>query len=321
MAGVGKALVFAGVIVALFVVYQLWGTALQTARAQDRLGRELDELLSVASETMTGSPTTVQDDPTLGPTTTAPSATTPPTTVAPPVPVNGEPVARIDIPAIGSDWIVVEGVSVEDLKKGPGHYPQTPLPGQPGNVAIAGHRTTYGAPFHDIDALRPGDEILVTTVQGTFRYLVSEEPFIVRPDQVEVLDPTPGPTLTLTSCHPRYSARERIIVRAELAPDEEPAPTTTTAPAAATTPPPTDGGATSNQVLNAEGGGGLLGGDPAARLPALLWGLAVTAVGLGIWVLGRLWRRWPAYVLGAPAFLVVLYFFFEDFSRLLPTNV
>ena len=72
--------------------------------------------------------------------------------------------ARLEIPRIGVDEIVVAGVGVDDLHKGPGHYPDTPLPGERGNVAIAGHRTTYGAPFHDIDELQPGDEVVATTV-------------------------------------------------------------------------------------------------------------------------------------------------------------
>ena len=77
------------------------------------------------------------------------------------------------IPKIGVDKIVVEGVGRNDLRKGPGHYPDTPMPGQPGNAAIAGHRTTYGAPFNRIDELEPGDEILVTTLQGPFTYEVT----------------------------------------------------------------------------------------------------------------------------------------------------
>ena len=131
----------------------------------------------------------------------------------------GEPTAHLRIPAIGVDKIVVEGVSLDDLKKGPGHYPETPLPGQEGNAAIAGHRTTYGAPFNRIDELEKGDEILVETVQGDFRYLV-EEQLIVSPSQVEVLEDKGDNRLTLTACHPKYSARERIIVVATLAPDE-----------------------------------------------------------------------------------------------------
>ena len=81
--------------------------------------------------------------------------------------------AKIEIPRIGVDWIVVEGVDVADLRKGPGHYPGTALPGVRGNVAIAGHRTTYGAPFQDINELDPGDEIILTTVTGRYVYRVT----------------------------------------------------------------------------------------------------------------------------------------------------
>ncbi|MCY4193907.1 MAG: class E sortase [bacterium] len=143
----------------------------------------------------------------------------------------GSAIARIQIPAIGVDKTVVEGVRVGDLRKGPGHYPTTPLPGQAGNAGIAGHRTTYGAPFGDIDELRPGDQIIVTTIQGEFTYEVVPQGeghghFIVAPHQVEVLDQdfSDHPNrLTLTACHPKRSARQRIIVVAALVGD--PAPT------------------------------------------------------------------------------------------------
>src|SRR5206468_12704168 len=96
---------------------------------------------------------------------------------------------------------VVQGVGVEDLKKGPGHYSDTPMPGQQGNASIAGHRTNYGAPFYNLDQLKPSDPILVTTVQGSFRYDVLETK-IVRPSKVDVLENTPDNRLTLTTCHP-----------------------------------------------------------------------------------------------------------------------
>ena len=150
-----------------------------------------------------------------------PSRTLPPELI----PAPGEAAGRIEIPAIGVDWTFVEGVSVSDLKKGPGHYPETPWPGQQGNAAIAGHRTTYGQPFNNIDQLHPGDEVIVTTIQGRFVYEVRQT-IIVQPDQVEVLghdywdfDENPATfenTLTLTACHPKFSATERIVVGAEL---------------------------------------------------------------------------------------------------------
>ena len=137
----------------------------------------------------------------------------------------------MQIPAIGVDKTVVEGVRVGDLRKGPGHYPATPLPGQAGNAAIAGHRTTYGAPFGEIDKLAPGDQVLVTTLQGEFIYEVVPQGeghghFIVAPHQIEVLEQnfSENPNrLTLTACHPKGSARQRIIVVAALV--GEPAPT------------------------------------------------------------------------------------------------
>ncbi len=136
----------------------------------------------------------------------------------------GKAIARIEIPVLNVNKTVVEGVRSGDLRKGPGHYPTTPLPGQAGNSAIAGHRTTYGAPFGQIDKLKPGDEIVVTTIQGTFTYQVVPQGnghghFIVPPSAIEVLDQnfsTHPNRLTLTACHPRGSARQRIIVVAEL---------------------------------------------------------------------------------------------------------
>lgn len=137
-------------------------------------------------------------------------------------PGSGEAVARIVIRAIGMDQIVVEGTDVDALRKGPGHYPWTPMPGQPGNASIAGHRTTYGAPFANIGNLRPGDRITVQTAQGEFVYevLAQDSPtkgyLIVSPDRVDLLRDNGNNLLTLTSCHPRFSNRQRIVVQAKL---------------------------------------------------------------------------------------------------------
>ncbi len=137
-------------------------------------------------------------------------------------PEGGEAVARIVIPAIKMDEIVVEGTDVDALRKGPGHYSWTPMPGQPGNASIAGHRTTYGAPFANIGNLRPGDRITVQTAQGEFVYevLAQDSPtkgyLIVSPDRVDLLRDKGNNLLTLTSCHPRFSNRQRIVVQAKL---------------------------------------------------------------------------------------------------------
>jgi sortase A len=116
------------------------------------------------------------------------------------------------------DDIVVAGTSKENLKKGPGHYPGTPLPGSPGNAAIAGHRTTYGAPFFNLGKLKVGDPIFTATV-GTGQWSRYEVTAIdvVKPSQNEVLlRKGDRNTLTLTTCHPQYSAKSRLIITADL---------------------------------------------------------------------------------------------------------
>ena len=128
----------------------------------------------------------------------------------------GDALTRIRIPAIKVDVVVVEGTTASALRAGAGHYPTTPLPCEPGNVAIAGHRTTYGKPFANVDQLKPGDEIILETPIGTCTYKVSQAPFVVTPRDTAVVAPTPAPALTLTSCHPKGSAKQRIIIRAEL---------------------------------------------------------------------------------------------------------
>src|SRR5437588_5940741 len=183
VAGIGRALIFLGVLILLFVAYQLWGTGISEARDQHRLKDEFK---------------TVQQAP------------PPSNQVALPPPPEGDAVAIIEIPKISVNKAVVEGVGTEDLKKGPGHYPDTPMPGEKGNAAIAGHRTTYGHPFYDLNELQVGDPILITTRQGKFRYEVLETKS-VSPNAVQVLDNTPDNRLTLTTCTPRFSAAQRLV--------------------------------------------------------------------------------------------------------------
>lgn len=127
----------------------------------------------------------------------------------------GVPIAEFRIPDIDLDAVLFEGVSPATLRNGPGHMPWTPVPGQPGNAVVSGHRTTYGAPFYDLDLLEPGDQIEVDTAIGTHVFTVRET-VIVTPTDVWVTEPRPGAWLTLTTCHPKLSARERLIVFAEL---------------------------------------------------------------------------------------------------------
>ena len=119
------------------------------------------------------------------------------------------------IPKLQDGWTIVEGVARSQLKTGTGHYPATPLPGQPGNAAIAGHRTTYGAPFYDFEVLEPGDIIEVETAVGLSVYEVRET-VIVRPTEIWVTQDRPGAWLTLTTCHPKLSSRQRLVVFAEM---------------------------------------------------------------------------------------------------------
>ena len=135
-------------------------------------------------------------------------------------PLKGDSIARIQIPSIGVDEYVVEGTDLESLRKGPGHYPETPLPGEPGTTAIAGHRTTYGAPFRDIDELDRGDRIIVDMPDGRFTFRV-EESKIVDDQDLSVLDPVGYRRLMLSACHPLYSAAQRIIVYARQVRREE----------------------------------------------------------------------------------------------------
>jgi sortase A len=116
--------------------------------------------------------------------------------------------------------LVVEGISVADLRRGPGHYPGTAEPGQPGNVGISGHRTTYGAPFYDLDQLEPGDEVHLVDRQGREWVYDVIEQRVIAPTDLWVVgeDPleTGAPMLTLTTCNPRFSSRERLVVFAQL---------------------------------------------------------------------------------------------------------
>jgi sortase A len=126
-------------------------------------------------------------------------------------PLEGDAIARLVIPAIGVSEYVVEGTDTADLRKGPGHYPETPLPGERGTAAIAGHRTTYGAPFRNIDDLRRGQRIRIDMPDGTFLYRV-ERVKIVDDQDLSVLEPAGYRRLILSACHPLYSAAERVIV-------------------------------------------------------------------------------------------------------------
>jgi len=197
--GLGQLLVVAGVVVLVFVGYQLRGTDLYAAHAQSSLRHALQQRWAPAHP---GQP--------------AARAAVP----------LGDGVAVLRIPRFGRGYaqVVVEGVGRADLRHGPGHYPGTALPGSVGNFAVAGHRTTYGAPFGRLGDLRPGDAVVLETAGAWLTYRVTATR-VVAPTAVVVTAPVPGvpgrrPTaalLTLTTCNPRYSDRERLVVFGSLA--------------------------------------------------------------------------------------------------------
>lgn len=172
---------------------------------------------SSAAPSTTAAPTTVAD--------TTPATTVPPTVVEtlpvpdpPPPPRADEPyveLGRIQIPKIGIDTVLLQGITLNTLDLGPGHWPGTALPGQIGNTVIAGHRTSHNKVFRNIDQLAPGDEVIFTTSEGDFVYLVRETT-VVKPDAMYIVEQTYEPTATLFACHPPGSTRERIVVHLDL---------------------------------------------------------------------------------------------------------
>lgn len=374
LGGLGRTFIAAGVIILLFVAYQLWGTGIQHARAQNALEGQFSELLVEAGELGEG-PDAAQassggDDPDSSDDETEAAAADEEADTAQPqlseaalaallYREEGEAIAKIEIPEIGVDEVVVEGVRVDDLRKGPGHYRSTPLPGQAGNSAIAGHRTTYGAPFHRVDELQPGDEIIVTTVQGQFTYRVVPQAegkghFIVAPSATEVLGQNfaEAPNrITLTACHPKYSARQRIIVVGELVgepaqtpgvavedPGDETLPSEDVDEPAGAEVASADGEAQSAADADAtdleaqpaaavpvpgvdltDSFGEGLNGDSDAIPAAVAWGLAALAIWAAAWFVGTKWRKLPMYGIALVPFLIVLFVSFVHVDQALPS--
>ncbi len=221
MRGTGLTLVWLGALTLGFVAHQLWITTFFANQNQTELVAALEEHFESAEIVE------VPYVPVVPPGETPPpedrsivsgALGAPELLRSEAPPEEGAAFAEIRIPSLPSledGWAIVEGVSLRDLKNGAGHMPWTPLPGQPGNSVISGHRTTYGQPFHDLDLVEIGDVIEVETALGTHMYSVKEI-HVVEPTDVWVTDPRAGAWLTLTTCNPKFSARERLIVVAEL---------------------------------------------------------------------------------------------------------
>lgn len=347
----GSSLIILGVLMFLFVGYQLWGTGIEEAQSQNRLESTFAELAATATEPTTTS--TVADS--IPSTVTSTVTSTVPVTVAPREPIvvaEGDPIALIEMPTIGVKKFVVAGVQTADLKKGPGHYPNTPLPGELGNAAIAGHRTTYGEPFRHLDDLRIGDEIRVTDLFGReFVYRVTGSQVVDPSDSwvVATTDATRA-TLTLTTCHPEFSAKQRLIVSAELdttvsPPATEPATRyvgdnessdpavveTTTIPATTvpavvptaptTTVPTTTVPAAFDDVAVDTFEKGWFS-DRRAWPHVFGWGALELLIVWGAWQVAKRYRnRIIGAVVGFVPFFFVLYFVFQNVNRLLPPNL
>lgn len=214
-----RVLVIAGFVVAGFLAYQFGITSYFATRAQDDLASRLvaDTARAVAvpfiAPDLPAAPIVIP--PGLTPVVLDDPAGTASTFVAETPPGPGEPVGRITITTAGVDWVFVEGVDRGSLRSGAGHMPGTALPGQPGNAVISGHRTTYGAPFFHLDRVAPGDVITVATTSGVHAYQVVETR-LVAPDETWVTGQWEGAWLTLTTCNPVFSARERLVVVSRL---------------------------------------------------------------------------------------------------------
>lgn len=210
----GNVFILIGATFLFFVVYELIGTSAITAGHQRALATEFEE--------PDDDPVVVEPSPSPEPTETKEPEAPPP-----PPPKLGSPIARLRIPSIDVDMIVVEGTSLDELAKGPGHYRETPLPGQRGPVGIAGHRTGWGSPFIDLDRLGRGDRIIIELKDDQrFVYEVTNTR-VVDPGDVWVLNGDPRSdaeySLTLTTCTPKYTSRNRLIVWADqVSPDPTP---------------------------------------------------------------------------------------------------
>ncbi len=289
----GRSFVTLAVVTGLFVAHQLWATDWLQAREQEALREQFDEQLAAVGGPG-GADGAVSE-----------AAPAEPTPLGEPVPDDG--LALLEIPRLDLETVALDSVDPDDLRKGPGHYPGTADPGEAGNTAFAGHRVTYGAPFHGIDLLKADDEIVVTTLRGRFVYRV-EEQRIVAPSDTRALAPSDDARLTLTTCNPELSARERLVVVASL--DGEPLP-----PADA----PIGGAGTEVAAASSLDGSdepGLGGLDVGFAL----WAALTLAVGGAWW---WLFRRRPGvltWCAGALPFVAVLFFFFGQVEGLIPAT-
>ena len=376
---VGRMLITLGLLMFGFVAYQLWGTAIQEARSQDALKSAFEQVLAeqgITPDTIAPAPVTSVAAPTTAVTgsvavSTPDSAPTPVTTINPSGSVQpsaaepvrqelprieeGAPIAQIKIPTIGVSKVIVAGVSMQDLRKGPGHFPNTPFPGQLGNVAIAGHRTTYGQPFLLLDELKAGDPIEITTILGdSYVYLVTGAEEVGKNDYFIITDSDPTKaTLTLITCTPIGTASRRLIIHAELEvarssdvgegvinygqdftattdpvlPVDEPGQVVTTggdqsSNTTVSTPGDAETPAPSAFVDSSDGFNQGWFADGGAWPHVAAWGVGLLLIWIAAYKLAKRFRRlWLGILVGVLPFVVLLYFFYENINRLLPAAI
>jgi sortase A len=277
----GRVLIGFGVLLLLFTAYQIWGTSIQEARTQSGLRTQLQRETNDQAVRRALAEESALDKLPTGPPVTAPSTE---------APAEGEPIGDIRIPVIGINQVVVEGTNTPDLRKGPGHYTGTPL---------------YGHPFYNLDSVKVGDPIVLTTLQGIFVYDATKST-VVSPSDTSVVDNVFADRLTLTTCNPRFSASSRLVVQATLAHSQL---------------FPNSG--LPVQRLRADPKSQNLAGDSAVGLTsALFWGFLTALVVAGILYAAYRFRRqrWVIYGVGVLGTLVLLWFFFGAISPLLPAS-
>ena len=267
----GRTMIVAGLLLLSFVAYQLWGTGIVEGRSQTAIAKQFVK------------PQPIQ-------------------------PQLGGLVGRITIPSIGVSKYVVAGVRLKDLERGPGLFPGSPLPGQKGNVAIAGHRTTFGAPFSRIDELRGNERIVLESKDGTFTYIVNGEPKIVLATDTAVAKTTnpDSATVTLVSCYPKWTSTKRIVVVATLDSSVLPLPATPLV---------------TSEPIDQQSIAGWFH-DPTALPTVLFFGLALIVIRIVAGLMTRRGRRKIfVYPIAFGIFMPTLFLFFGGLARLLPANL
>ena len=267
----GRTMIVAGLLLLSFVAYQLWGTGIVEGRSQTAMAKQFVK------------PQPIQ-------------------------PQLGGLVGRITIPSIGVSKYVVAGVRLKDLERGPGLFPGSPMPGQKGNVAIAGHRTTFGAPFSRINEIQDSDKIILESKDGTFTYIVNGEPKIVLATDTAVAKTT-NPDIaiiTLVSCYPKWTSTKRIVVVATLDSTVLPLPATPLV---------------TSEPIDQQSIAGWFH-DPTAWPTVLFFGLALIVIRIVAGLMTRRGRRKIfVYPIAFGIFIPTLFLFFGGLARLLPANL